>query len=83
MTSGSEDDSPGDVWIARGRGSVADEVLVFARLLDCNAEPTGIYFSRNGQTLFVNSQHAGLNNGEDLTVEITRVPGNQVNQPDS
>jgi hypothetical protein len=70
-----EDDSPGDIWVARGRGRVADRVDLFARLLDCQAEPTGIYFSRNGQTLFVNSQHAGLNGGEDLTVAITRLHG--------
>jgi secreted PhoX family phosphatase len=44
---------------------------VFARLLDCGAESTGIYFSRNGHVLFVNSQHAGLNDGDDLTVAIS------------
>lgn len=36
------------------------------------------YFPQTGEiTLFVNSRHAGLNNGEDLTVAITRVPGNE------
>jgi hypothetical protein len=66
-----EDDSPGDVWVARGSGAVASDVVVFARLLDCDAEPTGIYFDRSGRTLWVNSQHAGLNGGADLTIEIT------------
>jgi hypothetical protein len=66
-----EDDSPGDIWVARGKGPVAAEVVVFARLLDCGAEPTGIYFSRDGKTLWVNSQHAQLNGGEDLTIVIT------------
>ncbi|MEZ4589292.1 MAG: DUF839 domain-containing protein [Gemmatimonadales bacterium] len=66
-----EDDSPSDIWIARGSGPRARSVKVFARLLDCEAESTGIYFDRAGQRLWVNSQHAGLNGGKDLTVEIT------------
>lgn len=68
-----EDDSPGDIWVARGRGAVASEVVLFARLLDCDAEPTGIYFDQGGRTLWVNSQHAGLNGGDDLTLEITSI----------
>jgi len=67
-----EDDAPSDIWVARGRGSVADVVETFARLLDCSAETTGIYFDRNGQTLWVNSQHAELNGGDDLTIAIIR-----------
>jgi hypothetical protein len=67
-----EDNEPGDIYVARGSGDQANEVVVFARLLDCGAEPTGIYFDRSGRTLWVNSQHAGLNGGDDLTVEITR-----------
>ena len=67
-----EDDSPSDIWVARGRGPVASEVVVFARLRDCGAESTGIYFSRNEQTLWVNSQHAQLNNAEDLTIAIKK-----------
>lgn len=70
-----EDDAPSDIWVASGRGSVASSVVLFTRLLDCGAETTGIYFSRNGQTLWVNSQHAALNGGDDLTVAITRVHG--------
>jgi hypothetical protein len=71
-----EDDAPSDIWVARGMGPVASEVELFSRLLDCSAESTGIYFDRNGQTLWVNSQHAGLNGGDDLTVAITRDRGN-------
>lgn len=70
-----EDDSPSDIWVARGSGPVASQVEVFTRLRDCGAESTGIYFARNGQTLWVNSQHAQLNNGQDLTIAITRVHG--------
>jgi hypothetical protein len=66
-----EDDSPGDIWVARGSGEMASEVVVFARLLDCGAEPTGIYFDESGRTLWVNSQHAALNGGADLTLAIT------------
>lgn len=71
-----EDDAPSDIWVARGMGPVASEVEVFTRLLDCSAETTGIYFDRNGKTLWVNSQHAGLNGGDDLTVAITSDGGN-------
>jgi secreted PhoX family phosphatase len=67
-----EDDEPGDIWVARGSGEMATEVVVFARLLDCEAEPTGIYFDAKGGTLWVNSQHAGLNGGDDLSIEITQ-----------
>jgi hypothetical protein len=67
-----EDDSPSDIWVARGSGPMASQVELFARLRDCSAESTGIYFSKNGQTLWVNSQHAALNNGTDLTVAISR-----------
>jgi len=77
-----EDDSPGDIWVARGSGAVASEVVVFARLLDCEAEPTGIYFDRKGRTLWVNSQHAGLNGGADLTIEIVRERGDDDDDDD-
>jgi hypothetical protein len=70
-----EDNEPGDIWVARGSNRQASEVVVFARLLDCSAEPTGIYFEKSGHTLWVNSQHAGLNGGDDLTLEITAKQG--------
>ncbi|MDH3216903.1 MAG: PhoX family protein [Candidatus Krumholzibacteria bacterium] len=69
-----EDEAPGDIWVAlAGRGSapVADEVVLFASLSDCRAEPTGIYFDRSGRTLWLNVQHAG-GSSNDLTVAITR-----------
>lgn len=72
-----EDDAPSDIWVARGAGPVASQVETFARLRDCGAETTGIYFARNGQTLWVNSQHAGLNGGNDLTIAITRNLGSR------
>jgi secreted PhoX family phosphatase len=66
-----EDNEPGDVYVARGSGAQASEVVPFARVLDCGAEPTGIYFDESGSTLWLNSQHAALNGGEDLTIEVT------------
>ena len=70
-----EDNGPGDIWVARVLGGgelVASEVVRFASLTDCAAEPTGIYFDRNGQTLFVNVQHAGGALRVDLTLAIRR-----------
>ena len=70
-----EDNGPGDIWVARVRGGgelVASEVVRFASLTDCSAEPTGIYFDRDGKTLWVNVQHAGGPLRADLTVAITR-----------
>lgn len=72
-----EDDAPSDIWVARGAGPAASQVEVFARLCDCGAETTGIYFARNGKTLWVNSQHAGLNGGNDLTIAVTRNLGSR------
>jgi secreted PhoX family phosphatase len=69
-----EDDSPGDIWVARGSGAMASEVVPFARLRDCGAEPSGIYFDGRGRTLWLNSQHAALNGGADLTLEVTMAP---------
>ena len=70
----SEDEAPGDIWVAlagRGNERVAQSVVLFASLADCAAEPTGIYFDRNGHTLWVQVQHAG-GSGNDLTVAIER-----------
>lgn len=70
-----EDRSAGDIWMARRAGGNANlpaEVIRFASLSDCAAEPTGIYFDRNGKTLFVNVQHAGGTFANDLTIAITR-----------
>jgi hypothetical protein len=70
-----EDRSAGDIWVARrgaGQASLPAEVVRFASLSDCAAEPTGIYFDKNGKTLFVNVQHAGGTLANDLTIAITR-----------
>jgi uncharacterized protein len=70
-----EDRAAGDIWVARRTGGperVASDVVRFASLSDCSAEPTGIYFDRSGKLLYVNVQHAGGALGNDLTVTIAR-----------
>lgn len=70
-----EDNGPGDIWVARASASaprVATEVVRFASLTDCAAEPSGIYFDRSGRTLYVNVQHAGGVLKADLTLAIRR-----------
>jgi secreted PhoX family phosphatase len=70
-----EDNGPGDIWVARANGGPEDaatEVVRFASLTDCAAEPTGIYFDRSGKVLYVNVQHAGGIVKADLTVVIKR-----------
>jgi sugar lactone lactonase YvrE len=67
-----------DIWVAapadggHGNGhNPASSVVRFASLTDCNAEPTGVYFSLDGKTLFVNAQHRG-GDGLDKSVAITK-----------
>jgi hypothetical protein len=63
-----------DIWVAippRGNETAASQVVRFASLTDCQAEPTGIYFDLSGTTLFVDVQHRG-GDGLDKTVAITR-----------
>jgi len=63
-----------DIWTAEpSAGSLfrAERTVRFASLTDCDAEPTGIYFDKNGNRLFVNVQHRG-GDGRDLAVAITR-----------
>jgi hypothetical protein len=70
-----EDAGPGDIWVARRAGGpeeVASEVVRFASLTDCSAEPTGIYFERGGRVLYVNVQHAGGALANDLTIAIAK-----------
>ena len=80
-----------DVFIAKppkgGQHQPAETVQRFASLTDCDAEPTGIYFSgqendipRGGQTvrttretLFVDQQHAGSGRAPDKLIAITPV----------
>jgi secreted PhoX family phosphatase len=65
-----------DIWVAvRSNGGdqhgPAADVIRFASLTDCNAEPTGIYFGLSGTTLFVHAQHRG-GDGLDKAVAITK-----------
>jgi hypothetical protein len=51
-----------DIWVARpsnGPHSAASSVERFASLTDCDAEPTGLYWEKGGDRLFVNVQHRG------------------------
>jgi hypothetical protein len=65
-----------DIWVATpnrgGQNTPAVEVVRFASLTDCQAEPTGIYFDKSGTTLFVNAQHRG-GDTLDKAVAITRL----------
>jgi hypothetical protein len=52
-----------DIWTAApgagGGYAPSASVVRFASLTDCDAEPTGIYFDRTADRLFVNVQHRG------------------------
>lgn len=64
-----------DVWVAvpdPGQRLTAEQVVRFASLTDCEAEPSGIYFDTNGKTLFINVLHRGGPDPRDLGVAITR-----------
>ena len=70
-----EDNGPGDIFVARvrrGNERVAGEVVRFASLSDCEGEPTGLYFDRDGKTAWVHVQHAGGALRNDLLVAITK-----------
>jgi hypothetical protein len=74
-----------DIWVAappgRGRHQPASTVARFASLIDCEAEPTGIYFALKGterytsrvtgESLLVNRQHAELGTTNDQLISIT------------
>ena len=59
-----EDNTPSDIWVARGSGPEADSVSLFASLTDPGAEGTGIYFGKDPRTLFVNVQHSAADDGD-------------------
>lgn len=69
-----EDNGPGDIWMAKNttRPRVATEVVRFASLSDCAAEPTGFYFAPSGLKAWVHVQHAGGALQNDLFLEITK-----------
>jgi hypothetical protein len=64
-----------DIWRAApprgGKHLPSAKVERFASLNDCDAEPTGIYFAKGSDRLFVNVQHRG-GGVADRTMEITR-----------
>lgn len=63
-----------DIWRAaptRGVHQPSPSVERFASLTDCDAEPTGIYFAKGSERLFVNVQHRG-GDGLDKAMEITQ-----------
>ncbi|MGE3617206.1 MAG: alkaline phosphatase PhoX [Gemmatimonadales bacterium] len=65
-----------DVWFApfnpTSATQAADAVRFFT-ITDCDAEPTGIYLSPSGKTLFVNVQHRGGSDPRDQTWGIQRL----------
>ena len=68
------DGRPDDIWVATppkgGQHQPAADVVRFASLKECAPEPTGIYFDKDGGTLYVNVQHRG-GDGLDKTVAVT------------
>ncbi|HEY7396175.1 MAG TPA: alkaline phosphatase PhoX [Gemmatimonadaceae bacterium] len=65
-----------DVWFAPFNPRSATQSLPIRRffsITDCNAEPTGIYVSPSGKTLFVDVQHRGGSDPRDLSIAITRM----------
>ncbi|HEY7682687.1 MAG TPA: alkaline phosphatase PhoX [Gemmatimonadales bacterium] len=65
-----------DVWAAPFNPGSSTQSLPAERFLsitDCDAEPTGIYFSPTGRTLFVNIQHRGGADPRDLALAIKRL----------
>jgi secreted PhoX family phosphatase len=65
-----------DVWFAPFNKSSSMQAMPIQRFMsitDCDAEPTGIYVSPSGKTLFVNIQHRGGSDPRDLSVAITRM----------
>jgi secreted PhoX family phosphatase len=64
-----------DVWLARfdrSNSGQAPAIVRFFSISDCNAEPTGIYFSKSGRSLFVNIQHRG-GDGRDGVFAIQKI----------
>jgi len=61
-----------DIWMAapsRRHEDTARNIVRFASLTDCTAEPSGIYFDLSGKTLYANVLHRA---GQDLAVAIRR-----------
>jgi hypothetical protein len=83
-----------DIWVAEpptagDQHLPAENVVRFASLTDCNAEPTGIYFKMTGRsnggtvdnnsgTLFVNIQHRG---GDFMDKAVAVTEGDSTTNP--
>jgi uncharacterized protein len=75
-TAGGGKTSGDDVWFAPFNAAsavISLPVERFLSLTDCDAEPTGVYLSPTGKTLFVNIQHRGGADTRDLAVRVTRL----------
>jgi hypothetical protein len=65
-----------DVWAAPFNPASSTQARPVARFLsitDCEAEPTGIYFSPTGRTLFIDIQHRGGADPRDVALAIKRL----------
>jgi hypothetical protein len=65
-----------DVWAAPFNPASSRQSRTVERFLsitDCEAEPTGIYFSLSGKSLFVNIQHRGGADARDVALAIKRL----------
>jgi hypothetical protein len=66
-----------DIWAATpgkgGQHRPAESTVRFASLIDCAAEPSGVYFDKRGWSLFVHVQHRGGPDPRDLSLRIDRV----------
>ena len=64
-----------DIWVSqpnRANPGQGQAVQRFASITDCQAEPTGIYFSKSGRSLFVDIQHRGAD-GRDGAFAIQKI----------
>ena len=62
-----------DVWFAPhnpASGATSLPVRRFLSITDCDAEPTGIYVSPSGKTLFIDVQHRGGSDPRDLSIAV-------------
>ncbi|MFN2400517.1 MAG: hypothetical protein ABR543_18055 [Gemmatimonadaceae bacterium] len=67
-----------DVWVGifdPSNMASASSTERFFTITDCDAEPSGIYFSRSGNSLFVNIMHRG-GDGRDATSAIQKISPN-------
>lgn len=70
-----EDNAPADIWFASTQTDIngaSKNVSLFASLSDPGAEGSGVYFSKDPDTLYVNVMHSAAPDG-DATWAITRI----------